>query len=134
MRRYGGVLKFGAKTSVYLLTAAGCAALAHDSFNSADTLDFPSGFLHGVVRSSRSVFADFTSRQVLTMQFCEGHKVDDLEFLHRMGISPPELSEDFRKTYCRLWEALIILDSPKIQQLGETFGVGKYARVSLFKF
>ncbi|KAK4411910.1 hypothetical protein Sango_0264000 [Sesamum angolense] len=57
MRRYGGVLKFGAKTSVYLLTAAGCAALAHDSFNSADTLDFPSGFLHGVVRSSRSVFA-----------------------------------------------------------------------------
>ncbi|XP_011085935.1 uncharacterized aarF domain-containing protein kinase 1 isoform X1 [Sesamum indicum] len=385
MRRYGGVLKFGAKTSVYLLTAAGCAALAHDSFNSSDTLDFPSGFLNGVVRSSRAVFAisscvidykyslrglpagsdeygrvlselhlrsarrilklcdankgfyvkagqfvaamrqvpreysstlsslqdqavpcnfeavkevivknlgkdlseiflsfdekpvaaasiaqvhhavlkdhqevavkvqypgleyqmkfdvttmaflsrsvawlfpeyrfewmvseftksiaseldfiqeaknseraannfkknrtvriprvywDFTSRQVLTMQFCEGHKVNDLEFLHRMGISPLEvakalvdvfaemifvhgflhgdphpgnilvspqgrngfslvildhgvykqLSEDFRKKYCRLWEALIILDSPKIQQLGESFGVGKYAR------
>ncbi|KAL2252600.1 UNVERIFIED_CONTAM: AarF domain-containing protein kinase 1, partial [Sesamum indicum] len=39
-----------------------------------------------------------------------------------------QLSEDFRKKYCRLWEALIILDSPKIQQLGESFGVGKYAR------
>ncbi|KAK4411911.1 AarF domain-containing protein kinase [Sesamum angolense] len=126
------------------------------------------------------VYWDFTSRQVLTMQFCEGHKlaaidvrslwhlippesgiewlflvklVNDLEFLHRMGISPLEvakalvdvfaemifvhgflhgdphpgnilvspqgpigfslvildhgiykqLSEDFRKTYCRLW-------------------------------
>ncbi|KAI3462221.1 hypothetical protein Pfo_018884 [Paulownia fortunei] len=124
------------------------------------------------------VYWDFTSRQVLTMQFCEGQKVDDLEFLNRMGISPLEvakalvdvfaemifvhgflhgdphpgnilvspqgpngfslvildhgiykqLSEDFRKNYCHLWEALIVLDSQKIQQLGETFGVGKYAR------
>ncbi|XP_051117149.1 uncharacterized protein LOC127241921 [Andrographis paniculata] len=124
------------------------------------------------------VYWDFTSSQVLTMQFCEGHKVDDLEFLNRNGISPLEvakrlvdvfaemifvhgflhgdphpgnilvspggpngftlvvldhgiykqLSEDFRKNYCRLWEALIMLDSHKIQQLGDTFGVGKYAR------
>ncbi|KAL8532292.1 hypothetical protein ACS0TY_008767 [Phlomoides rotata] len=125
-----------------------------------------------------SVYWDFTSKQVLTMQFCEGKKVDDLEFLKQMGISPFEvaktlvdvfaemifvhgflhgdphpgnilvspqgpngfslvildhgiykqLSEDFRKNYCQLWEALIRLDSQKIQQLGETFGVGKYAR------
>ncbi|KAL6507634.1 hypothetical protein OROGR_023829 [Orobanche gracilis] len=39
-----------------------------------------------------------------------------------------QLSEDFRKKYCQLWEALITLDSQKIQLLGETFGVGKYAR------
>lgn len=39
-----------------------------------------------------------------------------------------QLSEEFRKNYCHLWEALIRLDSQKIQQLGETFGVGKYAR------
>ncbi|KAL8038223.1 hypothetical protein ABFX02_11G091300 [Erythranthe guttata] len=124
------------------------------------------------------VYWDLTSRQVLTMQFCEGHKVDDLKFMNQMGISPLEvakalvdvfaemifvhgflhgdphpgnilvsseekngfslvildhgiykqLSEDFRKSYCQLWEALIILDSEKIQQLGENFGVGKYAR------
>ncbi|CAA0814539.1 Protein kinase superfamily protein [Striga hermonthica] len=124
------------------------------------------------------VYWDFTSRQVLTMQFCKGQKIDDVEYLNRMGINPlkvaktlidvfaemifvhgflhgdphpgnilvsphgPDgyslvildhgiykpLSEDFRKNYCLLWEALISLDSQKIQQLGETFGVGKYAK------
>ncbi|KAH6796972.1 Protein kinase superfamily protein [Perilla frutescens var. hirtella] len=124
------------------------------------------------------VYWDFTSRQVLTMQFCEGQKIDDLEYMKQMGISPLEVanalvdvfaemifvhgflhgdphpgnilvssegangfslvildhgiykqfSEEFRKNYCNLWEALIRLDSQKIQQLGETFGVGKYAR------
>ncbi|KAK6154099.1 hypothetical protein DH2020_013738 [Rehmannia glutinosa] len=56
MRRYGA-LKFGAKSSIYLLTATGFAALTYDSFNSTKTLDFPSSFLNGVVRSSRAVFA-----------------------------------------------------------------------------
>ncbi|PIN06596.1 putative unusual protein kinase [Handroanthus impetiginosus] len=124
------------------------------------------------------VYWDMTNNQVLTMQFCKGQKVDDLEFFNRTGISSLEvakalvdvfaemifvhgflhgdphpgnilvsqegpngfslvildhgiykqLSEDFRKNYCHLWEALIILDSQKIQQLGKTFGVGKYAR------
>ncbi|GER47051.1 protein kinase superfamily protein [Striga asiatica] len=166
------------------------------------------------------VYWDFTSRQVLTMQFCKGQKrqsvrvseslsclitvnaplcigdfteieiqlgltglfhgfqIDDVEYLNRMGINPlkvaktlidvfaemifvhgflhgdphpgnilvsphgPDgyslvildhgiykpLSEDFRKNYCLLWEALISLDSQKIEQLGETFGVGKYAK------
>ncbi|XP_047965174.1 aarF domain-containing protein kinase 1 [Salvia hispanica] len=124
------------------------------------------------------VYWDFTSKKVLTMQFCEGHKIDDLEYLKRMGINPLEvaktlidvfaemifvhgflhgdphpgnilvspdrhngfslvildhgiykqLPEEFRKSYCHLWDALIRLDSQKIQQLGETFGVGKYAK------
>ncbi|XP_058078816.1 uncharacterized protein LOC131227116 isoform X2 [Magnolia sinica] len=124
------------------------------------------------------VFWDLTTRQVLTMQFCDGHKVDDLEFLETTGINPvkvakalmeifaemicvygflhgdphpgnilvspkgrggfslvlldhgiyKELDEGFRLKYCQLWKALILQDSCKIQQLGEQFGVGKYAR------
>ncbi|KAK2998584.1 hypothetical protein RJ639_024153 [Escallonia herrerae] len=124
------------------------------------------------------VFQEFTTSQVLTMQFCRGNKVDDLEFMKEMRISPmkvakalvevfaemifvhgflhgdphpgnilvsPEgpngfslvlldhgiykqLDEDFRRNYCELWKALILLDSEKIQQIGECFGVGKYSR------
>ncbi|MCD9645097.1 hypothetical protein HAX54_033773 [Datura stramonium] len=124
------------------------------------------------------VFWDFTTRQVLTMEFCRGHKVDDLDFLKQRGISAvkvakalaevfaemifvhgflhgdlhpgnilvsPEgkngfslvlldfgickqLDEDFRLKYCQLWEALVVKDSTKIQQIGEYFGVGKYSR------
>lgn len=39
-----------------------------------------------------------------------------------------ELDEGFRLNYCQLWEALIVLDSKKIQHLGEQFGVGKYSK------
>lgn len=53
MRRYGG-FKFGAKTSVYLLTASGFAAFTYHSFNAND---FPPSFLNGIVRSSRALFA-----------------------------------------------------------------------------
>ncbi|XP_059451676.1 uncharacterized protein LOC132182448 isoform X1 [Corylus avellana] len=124
------------------------------------------------------VFWEFTTSQVLTMEFCRGHKVDDVEFLKEMGINPtkvakalvevfaemifihgflhgdphpgnilvsPEgrngftlvlldhgiykqLDEGFRLDYCELWKALILLDPNKIQQLGEHFGVGKYAK------
>ncbi|KAJ9702995.1 hypothetical protein PVL29_004661 [Vitis rotundifolia] len=126
------------------------------------------------------VFWELTTRQVLTMQFCTGHKVDDLEFMKKSGINPrkvakalvevfaemifihgflhgdphpgnilvsPEaegqsgfslvlldhgiykqLDETFRLDYCQLWKALILLDSNKIQYLGDQFGVGKYSR------
>ncbi|KAL3838737.1 hypothetical protein ACJIZ3_023328 [Penstemon smallii] len=37
------------------------------------------------------IYWDFTSSQVLTMQFCEGQKVDDLEFFKQMGIKPVEV-------------------------------------------
>lgn len=39
-----------------------------------------------------------------------------------------KLDERFRLDYCELWKALILLDSDKIENLGETFGVGKYSR------
>ncbi|KAJ9557815.1 hypothetical protein OSB04_012429 [Centaurea solstitialis] len=38
------------------------------------------------------------------------------------------LDEEFRVKYCQLWKALIVLDSHKIQEIGEEFGIGKYAR------
>ncbi|XP_075652330.1 uncharacterized protein LOC142622686 isoform X3 [Castanea sativa] len=107
------------------------------------------------------VFWELTTTQVLTMEFCRGHKVDDVEFLKEMGINPikvakalmevfaemifvhgfihgdphpvlldhgiyRQLDEGFRIDYCELWKALILLDTNKIQQLGERFGVGKY--------
>ncbi|KAK2634409.1 hypothetical protein Ddye_029201 [Dipteronia dyeriana] len=123
------------------------------------------------------VFWDFTTSQVLTMEFCRGCKVDDLKFLKEIKVNPikvskalvevfaemifvhgfvhgdphpgnilvsPEgqngfslvlldhgtyrtLDEAFRVNYCQLWKALILLDSNKIQHLGEQFGVGKYS-------
>lgn len=124
------------------------------------------------------VLWEFTTNQVLTMQFCSGGKVDDLDLLKKMGINPitvakalvevfaemifvhgflhgdphpgnilvspegqngfslvlldhgvyKEFDEDFRVRYCQLWKALILLDANKILQLGEQYGVGKYAR------
>lgn len=39
-----------------------------------------------------------------------------------------KLDEAFRLNFCQLWEALILNDSNKIQQLGDNFGIGKYSR------
>ena len=39
-----------------------------------------------------------------------------------------ELDQKFRLDYCQLWKALILLDTKKILELGEQFGVGKYAK------
>ncbi|CAH9087993.1 unnamed protein product [Cuscuta epithymum] len=39
------------------------------------------------------VFWDFTTSNVLTMQFCKGHKVDDLDFLRQMGINPSKVAK-----------------------------------------
>ncbi|XP_073065507.1 uncharacterized protein [Primulina eburnea] len=124
------------------------------------------------------IYWDYTSSQVLTMQFSSGKKVDDLKFLKQTGISPLEvakalvevfaemifvhgflhgdphpgnilvsphgpkgfslvildhgiyksLDEEFRQNYCKLWEALILMDSQAILQLGDAFGVGKFSR------
>ncbi|CAI9298951.1 unnamed protein product [Lactuca saligna] len=124
------------------------------------------------------VFQEITTSQVLTMQYCKGRRVDDLEFIQEMGIDPKKvakvlveafaemifvhgfvhgdphpgnilvspdekqgfclvvldhgiytsLDEEFRVNYCQLWKALILLDSHKIQQVGQHFGIGKYAK------
>ncbi|XP_040384576.1 aarF domain-containing protein kinase 1 isoform X2 [Oryza brachyantha] len=124
------------------------------------------------------VFWELTSKEVLTMEFCSGYKVDNLDSLRKSDISPrkvaealiqlfgemifvhgfvhgdphpgnilvspqgqgrfslvlldhgiyKELDQKFRLNYCQLWKALILLDSQKIMELGEQFGVGKYAK------
>nr|XP_025877000.1 uncharacterized aarF domain-containing protein kinase 1 isoform X3 [Oryza sativa Japonica Group] len=124
------------------------------------------------------VFWELTSKEVLTMEFCSGYKVDNLNSLRKADISPTkvakalielfgemifvhgfvhgdphpgnilvspqgqgkfslvlldhgiykELDQKFRLDYCQLWKALILLDSQKILELGEHFGVGKYAK------
>lgn len=135
-------------------------------------------FKHNKMITVPTVFWEFTTAQVLTMQFCKGFKVDDVEALKRTNLSPGKvakvlvevfaemifvhgfihgdphpgnilvspgdkngfslvlldhgncktLDEGFRRDFCRLWEALILLDSTKIQELGTRFGVGQYAK------
>jgi len=38
------------------------------------------------------------------------------------------LDEEFRKDFCKLWEALILKDSMKTMWFGERLGAGKYSR------
>uniref|UniRef100_A0A0E0BK45 ABC1 atypical kinase-like domain-containing protein n=1 Tax=Oryza glumipatula TaxID=40148 RepID=A0A0E0BK45_9ORYZ len=64
-----------------------------------------------------NVVKELTSKEVLTMEFCSGYKVDNFNSLRKADISPT-----------KLWKALILLDSQKILELGEHFGVGKYAK------
>ncbi|EOA34996.1 hypothetical protein CARUB_v10020089mg [Capsella rubella] len=135
-------------------------------------------FKHNKMITVPKVFWELTTTQVLTMQFCKGFKVDDVESLKSNNLSPEKvakvlvevfaemifvhgfihgdphpgnilvspgghngfslvlldhgncktLDEGFRRDFCRLWEALILLDSNKIQELGKQFGVGKYAK------
>ncbi|KAF8049419.1 hypothetical protein N665_2219s0006 [Sinapis alba] len=135
-------------------------------------------FKHNKMITVPTVFWEFTTTQVLTMQFCKGFKVDDVEALKRANLSSAKvakvlvevfaemifvhgfihgdphpgnilvspggqngfslvlldhgncktLDEGFRRDFCRLWEALILLDSTKIQELGTRFGVGQYAK------
>ncbi|CAN8238305.1 unnamed protein product [Cochlearia groenlandica] len=135
-------------------------------------------FKHNRMITVPTVFWEFTTRQVLTMQFCKGFKVDDVESLKSTNLSPQKvakllvevfaemifvhgfihgdphpgnilvspggkngfslvlldhgncktLDEGFRRNFCRLWEALILLDSNKIHELGKQFGVGEYAK------
>ncbi|XP_062006411.1 uncharacterized protein LOC133723569 isoform X2 [Rosa rugosa] len=108
------------------------------------------------------VFWDLTTKQVLTMEFCTGHKVAkvllemfaEMIFIHgflhgdphpgNILVSPEgqngfslvlldhgiykQLNDKFRLDYCQLWKALILLDSKKLQHLGEQFGVAKYSK------
>ncbi|XP_028800598.1 uncharacterized aarF domain-containing protein kinase 1 [Neltuma alba] len=38
------------------------------------------------------VYWELTTRQVLTMQFCTGHKIDDLDFLKQAGLDPEKVA------------------------------------------
>ncbi|KAI7737405.1 hypothetical protein M8C21_016379, partial [Ambrosia artemisiifolia] len=114
-----------------------------------------------------TVFQELTTSQVLTMEYCRGRRVDDLDYIREMGVDPRKvakvlveafaemvfvhgfvhgdphpgnilvsldekqgfcLDEDFRVNYCQLWKALVLLDSYKIQQVAQQFGIGKYAK------
>ncbi|XP_065850355.1 uncharacterized protein [Euphorbia lathyris] len=39
------------------------------------------------------VYWEFTTSQVLTMQFCRGHKVDDVDYLKEIGINPIKVAK-----------------------------------------
>lgn len=39
------------------------------------------------------VFQELTTSQVLTMQYCKGRRVDDLEFIRDMGIDPKKVAK-----------------------------------------
>ncbi|XP_076955596.1 uncharacterized protein LOC143630486 [Bidens hawaiensis] len=124
------------------------------------------------------VFQELTTSQVLTMEYCKGRRVDDLDYIREMGIDPRKvakvlveafaemifvhgfvhgdphpgnilvsmdkkkgfslvlldhgiyksLDEEFRVNNCQLWKALVLLDSHKIKQVAQHFGIGKYAK------
>ncbi|EOY02250.1 Kinase superfamily protein, putative [Theobroma cacao] len=48
------------------------------------------------------VFWEFTTKQVLTMQFCSGHKVDDVEFLKGMKIDPVKVAKALVEVFAEM--------------------------------
>ncbi|MCL7032462.1 hypothetical protein MKW94_016965, partial [Papaver nudicaule] len=56
---------------------------------------------NSVVKVPR-VFWDLTRRQVLTMQFCSGNKVDDLKFLNDSGINPGKVAKALVEVFAEM--------------------------------
>nr|XP_009404221.1 PREDICTED: uncharacterized aarF domain-containing protein kinase 1 isoform X2 [Musa acuminata subsp. malaccensis] len=48
------------------------------------------------------VFWDLTTSQVLTMQFCSGHKVDDVEFMRDSNINPREVAKSLMDIFAQM--------------------------------
>ncbi|GMY24758.1 uncharacterized aarF domain-containing protein kinase 1, partial [Fagus crenata] len=48
------------------------------------------------------VFWNLTTSQVLTMEFCPGHKVDDVEFLKEMGINPIKVAKALMEIFAEM--------------------------------
>nr|XP_023880702.1 uncharacterized aarF domain-containing protein kinase 1 [Quercus suber]POE75330.1 putative aarf domain-containing protein kinase 1 [Quercus suber] len=48
------------------------------------------------------VFWELTTTQVLTMEFCRGHKVDDVEFLKEMGINPIKVAKALMEVFAEM--------------------------------
>jgi len=117
---------------------------------------------------------DLTTKRLLAMEFCEGGRIDDLEYIEKSGICKSELArkigrvfsemifvngfvhcdphpgnilvskskndevkitmldhglyqtltDDFRITYCKYWQALLRADIESMKCLGESLGVG----------
>ncbi|XP_061347768.1 uncharacterized protein LOC133293238 isoform X2 [Gastrolobium bilobum] len=48
------------------------------------------------------VFWELTTRQVLTMQFCAGHKIDDLDFLNQIGVDPEKVAKSLIELFAEM--------------------------------
>ncbi|XP_048230819.1 aarF domain-containing protein kinase 1 isoform X2 [Ricinus communis] len=48
------------------------------------------------------IFWELTTRQVLTMEFCHGHKVDDVEFLKEMEINPGKVAKALVEVFAEM--------------------------------
>ncbi|KAI4299654.1 hypothetical protein L6164_033090 [Bauhinia variegata] len=48
------------------------------------------------------VFWELTTRQVLTMQFYRGHKIDDLDYLNQLGVDPLEVVEGLIELFAEM--------------------------------
>ncbi|XP_029130369.1 uncharacterized aarF domain-containing protein kinase 1 isoform X2 [Cajanus cajan] len=48
------------------------------------------------------VFWDLTTRQVLTMQFYTGHKIDDLDFLNQIGVDPEKVAKSLTELFAEM--------------------------------
>ncbi|XP_004490790.1 uncharacterized protein [Cicer arietinum] len=48
------------------------------------------------------VFWELTTRQVLTMQFYTGHKIDDLDFLNRIGVDPEKVAKSLIELFAEM--------------------------------
>ncbi|XP_057726952.1 uncharacterized protein LOC130942249 [Arachis stenosperma] len=48
------------------------------------------------------VFWDLTSRQVLTMQFYTGRKIDDLDFLKQLGVEPEKVAKSLIELFAEM--------------------------------
>ncbi|KAL1308254.1 hypothetical protein HN51_050189 [Arachis hypogaea] len=48
------------------------------------------------------VFWDLTSRQVLTMQFYTGRKIDDLDFLNQLGVEPEKVAKSLIELFAEM--------------------------------
>ncbi|XP_054799305.1 uncharacterized protein LOC129303803 isoform X2 [Prosopis cineraria] len=48
------------------------------------------------------VFWELTTRQVLTMQFCTGQKIDDLDFLKQIGADPEKVASALVKLFAEM--------------------------------
>ncbi|KAB5560812.1 hypothetical protein DKX38_005769 [Salix brachista] len=51
---------------------------------------------------SKSVAWELTTRQVLTMQFCWGHKVDDVEFMKETRINPIKVAKALMEVFAEM--------------------------------